>query len=325
MSSSSPNVNPLKSWKEIVGNEFFNQVSTQSKTFSEVNGIKSVALLVFDYAVILLFILLSEKMNHPLIYTVAIIIIAGRQHGLLCLLHEAVHGLLFKNRKLNNWAAEALCILPLGNCFRAFSWAHLNHHKYLNTENDPEWHKKRQQGWHFPKSKSNFLKFMFMECVVRNTKGRILKLVHIFSNPSYPHQYKIIIASYYFILATLIIYFNLELIFLTYWLVPFLLILPYISFTRSLSEHFGLLYETELSSTRNVKPSFLNQIFIPHGTPYHLTHHLFPTIPSYHLSKLTKLLMQSEGFQKHQKFNKGYYLTESSVLKDVIEPQRNPI
>jgi len=308
----------LKSFKEIVGPQYLDELNPKVRELSRVSDGLSVTRLCLDYSVIFLAAFISLRAQNWAVYLFAVIIIAGRQHGLLCLLHEAVHGLLFKRRAVNNFAAEVFCILPLGNCFRAFSWAHLKHHQFLNSEYDPEWYKKTQQGWNFPISKWQFLKLTFFECVLRNTRGRFLKFFHMFSNPNYPLKYKLGMGSYYLIGFLLLNHWNLLEAFALYWLVPYFFILPYISYTRSLAEHFGLAYTSELTSSRNVKPNFLNRLFIPHNTTFHLSHHLFPSVPSYNLSKLTEILQKNEGFKQNAASNNGYLLSTYSVLGDIL-------
>lgn len=51
------------------------------------------------------------------------------------LIHEAIHGHLFAERRLNNRAGRVLCVL-YGAPFRALRVAHLLHHRFSRTERD---------------------------------------------------------------------------------------------------------------------------------------------------------------------------------------------
>src|SRR3546814_14450659 len=49
---------------------------------------------------------LAAWSGHPLAWLLAIVIVGGRQLGLAILMHEAAHGLLHPNRKVNNRSEE---------------------------------------------------------------------------------------------------------------------------------------------------------------------------------------------------------------------------
>lgn len=308
----------FRSFKEIVGEEFYQKAKDYAKIHSHPSDLRGFGLIAGNYLIIFTAILAHLYLEHFLIYLVAIVVIAGRQHGLLSLLHEAVHGLLFSRKSMNHLMANLFCILPLGNTFNTFARSHLNHHKFLNTKLDPEWYKKTTQGWKFRKNLKGFLYLAFMECLVRNLRGRALKFLNIFKGTENSRNHRWLFFAYYLILFGALIHFKLLGLFAIYWLVPYLLVLPLISFSRSLAEHFGLEYDSELSSSRNVRPSVLNQFFIPHDTGLHLTHHLFPGVPCYHLKKVTEFLEKSPRFREFAHRNDGYYLAENSVFKDVV-------
>src|SRR5262245_57855609 len=51
---------------------------------------------------------------NPLTYIVAVMLIGARQLGLAILMHDAAHGALLPNTKLNNFIGEWLCAAPVG-------------------------------------------------------------------------------------------------------------------------------------------------------------------------------------------------------------------
>ncbi len=70
----------------------------------------------------------------PLTLPLAIMIIGARQLGLAILMHDAAHGVLHTNAKVNDWVAEWLC----GGGVQAYRPYHLQHHKYAQQANDPD-------------------------------------------------------------------------------------------------------------------------------------------------------------------------------------------
>jgi fatty acid desaturase len=61
-------------------------------------------------------------------------VIGGRQLGLAILMHDAAHGALHPNRKLNDWVGEWLCAGGVAR-YRKY---HLQHHKYAQQAEDPD-------------------------------------------------------------------------------------------------------------------------------------------------------------------------------------------
>ena len=65
----------------------------------------------FDWAIIAGAIAFSKVMQHPLAYVAAVMVIAGRMHAFGCLMHEAAHYRIIRNRKLSDWMSDLLAAL----------------------------------------------------------------------------------------------------------------------------------------------------------------------------------------------------------------------
>ncbi len=103
---------------------------------------------------------LSFWWNVP-VYLLAVVIIGASQHQLAGAGHEAVHHSLFKNRKLNELAADWLCMFPIFTSVHQFRLYHLAHHQYVNDPKyDPDFALLKESGhWmNFPVSKAAFIK-----------------------------------------------------------------------------------------------------------------------------------------------------------------------
>lgn len=68
---------------------------------------------------------------------VALAIIGGRQLGLAILMHDAAHGML-KHRRWNEALGQYLCASPVGADLLEYRAYHLKHHRYTQTEADPD-------------------------------------------------------------------------------------------------------------------------------------------------------------------------------------------
>jgi hypothetical protein len=74
----------------------------------------------------------------PILIPLSIAIIGTRQLGLAILMHEAAHGGLSSNRRLNDFLGHWLCAVPVGASLTAYRPYHLAHHKYAQQAEDPD-------------------------------------------------------------------------------------------------------------------------------------------------------------------------------------------
>ena len=75
---------------------------------------------------------------NPLTYVLAVMIIGARQLGLAILMHDAAHGALHSNTKVNDWVGEWLCAAPVGARLVSYRNYHLKHHKFTEQPEDPD-------------------------------------------------------------------------------------------------------------------------------------------------------------------------------------------
>jgi len=71
-------------------------------------------------------------------YAAAFVVIATRQHGLLMLFHDAVHGLLARDRRVNDSLINFFVGVPLLLPVEVYRPLHIAHHRQLGTAADPE-------------------------------------------------------------------------------------------------------------------------------------------------------------------------------------------
>jgi hypothetical protein len=69
---------------------------------------------------------------------VSIMLIGARQLGLTILMHDAAHGALHPNAKVNDFVGHWLCGAPMGGHLKAYRQYHLTHHKYAQQAQDPD-------------------------------------------------------------------------------------------------------------------------------------------------------------------------------------------
>lgn len=81
---------------------------------------------------------LAAWSGNPAAWLLAVIVVGGRQLGLAILMHEAAHGLLHPDRKVNNFLGQWLTGAAVGSDLIAYRTYHLQHHKFTQQPEDPD-------------------------------------------------------------------------------------------------------------------------------------------------------------------------------------------
>ena len=95
-------------------------------------------LLLHCWGTIALALALFAVWPNPLTFVLAVMVIGSRQLGLAILMHEAAHNALFKTRWLNEFLGDWLCGRPILADLGAYRHYHLTHHRFTQTEKDPD-------------------------------------------------------------------------------------------------------------------------------------------------------------------------------------------
>ena len=207
-------------------------------------------------------------------------------HGLAGVLHEAIHGNIFRNRRLDYWAG-LVTGLPALLGVTAYRVTHLPHHWYNRTERDPA------EIMNLTKHKG-LLSLLFYVWIVG---GMVLMIVTTpFGAQKYakPGERRLIVAEYLLMIAIIGALVlagwrsgHLGAI-LDLWGFP-LIVSAMIANVRGWSEHMLTLPGHPLTQSRTVSSNrLLSLLFV--NANYHLEHHLFPGMPWYNLPKLHQLL-----------------------------------
>jgi fatty acid desaturase len=72
------------------------------------------------------------------VVAVAALVIATRQHAILILYHDGVHGLVARSRRLNDFLVNSAVGVPLLAPIHLYRGLHLVHHAHLGEPDDPE-------------------------------------------------------------------------------------------------------------------------------------------------------------------------------------------
>jgi len=81
---------------------------------------------------------LAAWSQNPVAWLLAVIFVGGRQLGLAILMHDAAHGALHPNRKINNFLGQWLTGAAVRSDLIAYRTYHLQHHKFTQQPEDPD-------------------------------------------------------------------------------------------------------------------------------------------------------------------------------------------
>lgn len=196
--------------------------------------------------------------------------------------HEAIHGVLFANRRVNRWVAVLLGAM-MGIPFSGYRVLHLRHHKYLGSKGDPDEYR-HYTGNVFVQWLRHYIRLIFAPALYPLFLP-ILAYRHA-SNIARKHILQEL-ALYLALYALLGVIFPLGLLW-QLWLFP-LLLAGYLTALRGLSQHAMTDMKDPYLASRTIVPSRLVQTLMIHEN-YHLEHHLFPEIPSYNLQAAHQLI-----------------------------------
>jgi fatty acid desaturase len=313
---------------ELAGDSPARVTKEQLDQLSNLNQFISSFYIVAEWASIVIAVVICQQLWNPFLYVAAVVIIGARQHALLILMHEGTHYRLFRNRALNDWVTEILLSWPLLVSMRSYRRNHFAHHRYLNSERDPDWVRKIDNPtWLFPKRWTELIQLLAGEIsgfgAVYNIR---LAFMLASTDTDVARAYKRTRLVFYVTVTVAIIWLGGGKIFLLYWLLPFLTWLMLVLRVRSIAEHFAIAGGRGIySEVRTTRAGILGRLFIaPLNINLHTEHHVFPSVPFYRLPKLQRLLMSNPGFRSAVHLSYGYWgvLRECS---DVGATPANPL
>lgn len=276
-----------------------------------------------EWGAIVATIYLCERFWSPLLYLLAIAIIGARQHALLILMHDGVHYRLFRNRRLNDCVSEVVLAWPHLVAARSYRKNHIAHHRYLNSEKDPDW-KRRQNdpAWVFPKPADDLARLLFRDVSGLNALVLLRLAASLLSADTVSASFLVARYGFYAACLTLIVYTGLLKGFALYWIIPLFTWLVMIMRVRSIAEHSAIdSGDTVYSQTRTTRAAFFERIFLaPKNVNYHLEHHFFPSVPFHRLPELHALLLSKPGFSEGAHLSDSYW----GVLRESVGGESRP-
>jgi fatty acid desaturase len=242
-------------------------------------------------------------------YLVAVTVIASRQHALMVLTHEGIHKRLSRGLWFNDGLARYAAAFPIFISLAKWRFIHLDHHQSTHTADDPD----RAIYARYPLGQRKFLRLLLRDICGLNVLTTLKYFIDIpwitpkfnrrFLGETRAAQYHRIadmraFAFFWFVVVAgglilggsqAVVWFGL------YWLVP------YCTFTQVFFRIRGAIEHGNVPDPQNpyqqtrtyFLPSALSFFFAPKQVNYHLEHHLYPSVPFFHLPRLHAVLQQT--------------------------------
>jgi fatty acid desaturase len=270
--------------------------------------------------------------------------VAVVQHRLSGLAHEASHFVLFRNRLANELAGDLLLMFPLVAITQRYRAAHWGHHLHVNDPerdtdlirlNHPEPHR-------FPISRLGFwrryvVRALWPPSVLRYLLGRArsanLDLTAGSGVPSAVYRASVarrMRGAYWLAVFTVVHATGAWPVFFLFWVLPLLTFYPMLMQLREVAHHANAPDAGDLTNSRvfRVHPLLRSCVF-PYGQDFHLTHHLFMSVPHHRLAEAHATLGRWAPYRERVVVCQGYFFrrrgtTGPSLLDLLSRPSPLP-
>lgn len=217
-----------------------------------------------------------------LLTAAGIAITAIALNAFVLLMHDGMHRTLFSTAR-RNWAGSVLLGSTFLMSFTAYRVLHTRHHKFLGDPRDPD-------DYH------NYIKHPALVWALHFVRLTIGSLLYVMAIPILAIKFgteeerRRILVEYGILLTiySVVLRFVPGTILFVAWVIPLLIVGSMVAI-RGFTQH-GITDATDpYIASRTILPHPLVGFLLLHEN-YHLEHHLFPEVPSYHLPELHKLV-----------------------------------
>ena len=265
--------------------------------------------ILMDFAVIALAAAVALAFWFSLPITIiAVLIIGTRQHALFVIAHDAAHYLLFENRKVNDLAGRA-CATVQGLSMCTYRVIHRLHHNNLYGELDPD------TALHggYPRGRAYLVKKLLKDLAgltawktyayflggapALNTQTNVaLRPLDDTSSKlkDEARNDRNFVIAFHVAALVFFAWSGYLVQYLVLWILPLVTVVQAILRLRAIAEHGATTdFSSPLTAARtNVAPAWLAWLIFPHHVNYHIEHHLYASVPHYHLPELHREMAQ---------------------------------
>ncbi len=271
-------------------------------------------MVVHAWAIILAAIALAVW--QPWLIPLSIMLVGARQLGLAILMHEAAHGGLHTNRRINDWVGKWLCAAPIGSSLAQYRPYHLQHHKFTQQDEDPDLILSAP----FPITRRSLRRKIVRDLTGqtflkqrRNQFANALGLGIRAQKGAENRSQSAREAVGPMVLTNLLLLAALTALgawwaYFVVWLLPMATWFMMVTRIRNIAEHAVLTDNGDpLQYARTTLANPLETLLIaPYWVNYHCEHHMFMHLPCYRLAEAHRLLHE-KGITDRMQVQRGYW------------------
>ncbi|MEL7545709.1 MAG: fatty acid desaturase family protein [Pseudomonadota bacterium] len=260
-------------------------------------------------------LVMAAAIWQPWLIVLAVPIIGARQLGLAVLMHEAAHGGLSSNAKLNHVLGQWFAGAPTGGSLKSYRPYHLQHHKYAQQPEDPDLGLSAPFPISKPSLRRKIIRDLTGQTFWKQRKNQILNAFGVGIRNTEKAQNRLTAAreaAFPFLISNLLLLIGLSLLgywwaYFVLWLLPMATWNQMITRLRNIAEHAVVPdNEDPMKHARTTRATFIERVFLaPYWVNYHCEHHMFMHLPCYRLAEAHRLL-ERKGHTENMEVQTGY-------------------
>jgi fatty acid desaturase len=226
------------------------------------------------------------------LHIITLVIIARSQRGLECLVHEGSHYNWSRCGRRNDLLVNLLSALPVFSLVKRYREGHRLHHTQFGSGDDPD----RQR---YEQLKIDDLDRSSARAFIQGIAKRLPRYILSWWKAIglSPAAFLYALAWHAVFVLPLAVIIGIQsslMLWLKYWLLPIMFVLPVIRFIGEAGEHIYRNNDKVFAATVSNYGFAHRWLIHPHQDGYHLLHHLMPSVPHFSLKRAHELLSAAD-------------------------------
>jgi fatty acid desaturase len=240
----------------------------------------------------ILLLAVTVRINHPLLWVVAFLLM-GRAHAqFLSLMHEAAHRLLFTHKGTNDFVGNWLLGYPTLTSTPAYRRVHMAHHKREFGPNEPD----VPLYANYPVTRASLRRKLVRDATGQTGFKLLRNQMRGLKSPDTRVRHTL--WKMLGVQAVIITAFALSgywWMYVAMWVAPYLTVWRVINRLRSIAEHGGMREDDDRRyTTHSVHQHwFARFMLVPYNIGFHMAHHVDAGVPFRNLPRYHRLLHEA--------------------------------